>query len=146
MRLNLSKYGSINVQVAKGTADNEDLTGAGFDMTGYSGVMFIAGMMSGEAGTISLKAQQAGSANFGDAADLVGTATTAVAGTAATGYACAILEIVDPQERYVRPILTVPNLNTANAAWVIGIAYGPDILPVSNSNAELHVSPAEGTA
>lgn len=146
MRLNLSKYGAITVQVAKGTADNENLTGSGIDMTGYSGVLFIGGMMSGEAGTITMKAQQAGSADYSDAADLLGTAVTAVAGTAATSYACAILEIVNPQERYVRPILAVPNLDAANAAWVVGIAYGPDILPVTNSNAELHQSPAEGTA
>lgn len=152
MPYNLSTYAAIDIQALKANADNESINGSGVDMTNHYGVLFLGGLQSGtaETGTITMKAQQAGSSDYSDAADLEGTSVSAVKGTATTAHGLAILEVVQPQERYVRPVLTVPNIATATAAFVIAIKYGPKELPVSNSGTntgvEIHVSPAEGTA
>lgn len=152
MPRNLSTAAAIDIQVLKYNADNETLTGVGVDMTDYDSVVFIAGMQSGtaESATITMKAQQAGSSGYGDAADLEGTSVSAVKGTATTAHALAILEVVGPQEQYVRPVIAVPNVATATAVFCIALRFGPQSLPVSNSGTntgvEIHVSPAEGTA
>jgi hypothetical protein len=54
------------------------------------------------------------------------------------------LEIIQPRERYVRPVLTIPNW-TAVAAGCIAIRHRAKTVPGSNAG-ELHLSPAEGTA
>lgn len=142
---NIVPKGVWTVQTLKGTADNESLTGQGVDMAGYRGVVFIGFAVAGQAGTITLKAQQDSDSAYGTAADLLGTSVSAVSGTATTAHAIALLEIVNPQERYVRPVLAVPNIDPL-AAGVIAFAYGPDVLPADNTYDEIHVGPAEGTA
>lgn len=136
----------VSIQTYKGTADNESLTGAGVDMKGFRAVAFIVGAAGGETfSTWSIKAQQDSDSGFGTAADLVGTATAfATADTPTDGLA--ILEIVEPKERYVRPIITVPNVSTAKNVFCIAIKYGAEVLPTTNATGEQHVSPAEGTA
>jgi hypothetical protein len=125
-------------------ADNQTLTGTGVDMLGYQGVVFIAVALHGENMTYGLKAQQDTDVAFGGAQDLLGsnvvfTTTTVVKGQAA-------LEIHNPKERYVRPLLVVPNVTTPNAVCVIAIQYGKDWRPITNTNTEFHEAPAEGTA
>lgn len=143
---NVLKDSVVSIQTYKGTADNETLTGTGVDMKGYRGVAFIVGAAGGEDfSTWSIKAQQDSASNFGTAADLVGTATAfSTEDTPTDGLA--ILEIVEPKERYVRPIITVPNVSTAKPVFCIAIKYGAQEVPTSNATGELHVSPAEGTA
>lgn len=143
---NILKDTAVSIQTYK-SADNESLTGAGVDMKGYRGVAFIVGAAGGEDfSTWSVKAQQDTDSAFGTAADLVGTATafSTIASPSTDGLA--ILEIVEPKERYVRPVITVPNVTTAKITFCIAIRYGAEELPVSGNVGELHVSPAEGTA
>lgn len=143
---NILKDTVVSIQTYK-SADNESLTGSGVDMKGFRGVAFIVGAAGGEDfSTWSIKAQQDTASNFGTAADLAGTATafSTVASPSTDGIA--ILEIVEPTERYVRPVITVPNVSTAKITFCIAIRYGAEELPTTNATGELHASPAEGTA
>lgn len=134
----------IALEILK-VADNETLTGTGVDMSGYEGVAFVAVAYRGEVAAVTLKAQQDSASNFGTAADLEGTS---VAMPMAVGTdTIAVLDIYQPRERYVRPIMTVPNITTPAACAVISIRYNGRINPQTVAAiAEFHVSPAEGTA
>mgnify|MGYP000877447474 CR=1 FL=1 len=133
----------LTVLAVKVDADNETITGAGVDMSGFEGVAFVAVIGKGEVVTHSLKAQQDADSAFGTAADLAGTATAFATAVAADGMA--VLDIYQPQERYVRPVLTVGNFGTARPAMILAIQYGAKVMPQSNVG-EFHQSPAEGTA
>lgn len=133
-----------DLQVVKVDADNESLNGAGVDMLGYQGVVFIATAGKGEIGTFGLKAQQDSASNFATAADLLGTNVAFASAVATDGFA--FLEIVRPVKRYVRPVLVVPNLTTARPVSVIAVRYGKNWRPETNADGEMHISPAEGTA
>lgn len=125
-------------------ADNETLYGAGVDMAGYKGVIFLLTVSKGEAANFALKAQQDTASNFGSAADLEGTSKTVAIATATDGFG--FIEIVNPKERYVRPAIVCPNVGTARAISCVSIRYGAQYLPETNSDGELHVNVAEGTA
>lgn len=133
-----------DIQFVKVDADNETVYGAGVDMQGYQGVIFLATCGKGESGTLTLKVQQDTASGFGSAADLTGTAKTLATTAGADGFG--FVEVKNPQERYVRPALVVPNFGTARPISIISIRYGKQYLPETNSDGELHVAPAEGTA
>lgn len=133
-----------DAQLVKVDADNETLYGAGVDMLGYQGVVFIATAGKGEVGTVALKAQQDSDSGYGTAADLLGTSVSFATAVATDGFA--FLEIVRPSKRYVRPALVVPNFGTARPVSVVAIRYGKNWRPETNADGEIHISPAEGTA
>lgn len=136
----------VSIQTYK-SADSETLTGAGVDTFGYRGVAFIVGAAGGEDfATWAIKAQQDSDSAFGAAADLVGSAKTFATVASPSTDGVAVLEVVEPRERYVRPVITVPNVTTAKITFCIAILYGAKNLPVSVNVGELHVNPAEGTA
>ncbi len=139
----LSKDAVFSIQSLK-AADNETLTGAVVDTRGYKGVAFYVVALQGEALSFSIKAQQGAAANMSDAADLLGSSVAFTTGASADGMA--LLEIKEPQERYVRALVIVPDAAAATPVSCIAVLYGGDVLPESNTNAELHVAPAEGTA
>jgi hypothetical protein len=132
----------LAVEALKADADDETLTGAGVDMQGFEGVAFILVAGLGEVAAWSMKAQQDTDSAFGTASDLEGTATALA--TAVATNAIAVLDIYQPRERYVRPVVAVPNI-TAVAAVVISVRYGARTMPQTNVG-EFHQSPAEGTA
>lgn len=132
----------ISIQALK-SADNETLTGAGVDMLGFDSVAFIAGALEGEALSFAIKAQQDSDSAFGTAADLLGTSTAFATTIPAKGLTT--LEIHQPNERYVRPIVTVPNASAATPTFCVAIQFNAKDMPQSNAG-ELHVSPVEGTA
>jgi hypothetical protein len=136
------KDGLVTLQALK-AADNEALEGSGVDMAGFEGVTFIAGALKGEALDFSIKAQQDSASDYSTAADLEGTAkafsTTIAADSVVT------LEIVKPRERYVRPVITVPNASAATPTFCVAIRWGARVMPQTNAG-EQHISPAEGTA
>ncbi len=123
-------------------ADNETLTGTILDMQGYDTVAFIAGALEGEAGAPSVKAQEDSDPGGGTMADLAGSATAFATTAAAKGLAT--LEIHQPNKRYVRSMVTVPDW-TAKPVFCLALQFNARDLPVSNAGALL-VSPAEGTA
>jgi len=136
------KNALVSIQALK-SADNESLTGTGVDMQGYEGVTFIVGALEGEALDFTIKAQQAAASDYSDAADLLGTSVAFSTTVGAKGLTS--LEIVQPRERYVRPIIAVPDAAAATPTFCIALKWGAQVKPVSNDG-ELHVSPAEGTA
>lgn len=125
-------------------ADNETLYGAGVDMAGYKGVIFLLTVSKGEAANFTLKAQQDSASDYSTVADLEGTAKTVAIATATDGFG--FIEIKEPKERYVRPAIVCPNVGTARAISCVSIRYGAQYLPETNSDGELHVNVAEGTA
>lgn len=134
----------VSYQIAK-NADNESLTGAGVDMKGKKGVCFIACAIKGEILDFSIKAQQDTDSAYGTAADLLGTSVTF--STEVAVDAVVVLEIIDPLERYIRPVITVPDAAAPTATACIAIAYGGQYKPESAPTfGELHLAPAEGTA
>lgn len=134
----------LDIQKLDLDADNETLYGVGCDMAGYRGVVFILSVSQGEAANFTLKAQQDTASNYGTAADLLGTALTVAIATATDGFG--FIEIKEPKERYVRPAIVCPNVGTARAISCVSIRYGKQYLPETNSDGELHVNVAEGTA
>lgn len=140
----LKENGLVTLQ-AKKSADNETLTGTGVDMLGYGAVAFIVIAEGGEDASFSIKAQQADASNYGDAADLAGSAVAFATVASPSTDGLAVLEVRNPMNRYVRPIVTVPNVATAKLVAVIAIRLDAKDLPVSNAG-ELHVGPAEGAA
>lgn len=134
----------VDLQVVKVDADNETVVGAGVDMLGYQGVIFLATAGKGEVATFGLKAQQDSDAAYGTVADLENTNVAFATAVATDGFAG--VEIVRPSDRYVRPALVVPNLGTARPISIVSIRYGKNWRPETNSDVEVHISPAEGTA
>jgi hypothetical protein len=133
----------VTLQVLKAAADNETLTGTGVDMKGYDVVEFIFGILEGDVANHSIKAAQDSDSAFGTAADLLGTAKTVAATATVPGLA--VLTIVKPEERYVRPVLTIANI-TAVPAFCIAVQHTARTSPGASNTGELHVSPIEGTA
>lgn len=125
------------------SADNETLTGATIDMKGFDGVAFIAVALKGEALDFAIKAQQGAASNMSDAADLAGTSVAFSTAVGTDGLTT--LEVLQPRERYVRAVVTVPNATSATPTSVIAIKFKAKNLPQSNSG-EQHIGPAEGTA
>lgn len=131
--------------VAAGTSDQNSSV---VDMAGYDGVRFIAlfGTLTATQVT-KIKVQQGTDATVTDAADLEGTATTALAD--GDSNKMLITDIIRPRERYVRCVV---DRGTANAVidGVVAEVYKARSVPVTQDStvayAEQHVSPAEGTA
>lgn len=140
--MSLLKDSLITIEALKADGDDETINGTGVDMQGYQAVAFIAGVLEGNVGSPTIKAQQDTDSAFGTAADLIGTSTTFTSSAQAKGLTC--LEIVEPRERYVRAVLTIPNWN-AVPVFCVAIRFKADKNPGANAG-ELHVSPAEGTA
>lgn len=134
----------VSVEAFTNDSDNETVAGAALDMSGYEGVLFLAGAFQGAAVDFALKAQQCDTSG-GTYADLEGTSLTF--STAADANAYAALDIWKPQERYVKAAVVVPDI-TAVPLWVIAIQYGAKDVPVTQSDFEdeAHESPDEGTA
>lgn len=130
--------------VCKADADNESITGTTLDMLGYQGVVFLLTAGKGEVANVLMKAQQDSAAGMGTAADLEGTSVTIATAVATNSFG--FLEVKNPAERYVRCIVTAPNITTPAHISVVAIRYGKNWLPETNADGEFHSAPAEGTA
>lgn len=135
-------------------ADNAIVTFRGVDMAadgGYDGVCFVFGVVDGSVvADFVPKAQQDTASTFATAADLAGTAHTF---SSLTGVVTAIMDIKGPKERYVRPILTVPNTAATCIVCCTAIQYNGRSKPASldstttnSATSEFLAEPAEGTA
>ena len=134
----------LSAQVIKGDADNETLTGAGVDMLGYGGAVFIAEVQANEVANYDLKVQQASASDFSDAADLAGSKVTFATSTTAKGVA--MVEVRRPTKRYLRPLLVCANVTTGKGASVVALQYGNEYRPETGNTGKFLLSPAEGTA
>ena len=128
-------------------ADDETITPtSGVDMQGYEGVAFVVVVDGGEeVAGYSIKAQQDTASDFSvDAADLEDTSISF--SSHATDEIVRVLDIYQPQERYVRPVVVVPDMSTATPVAIIAIQYGAREKPTDANTGEFHQSPDEGTA
>jgi hypothetical protein len=128
-------------------ADNETITpSAGVDMKGYEGVAFAVVVDGGEeVAGFSIKAQHDTTSDFSaDPQDLEGSSISF--SSHATNEIVRVLDIGRPRERYVRPVVVVPNMASATPVAILAIRYNPREFPTSVHTGEFHQSPDEGTA
>lgn len=124
--------------------DDADLVGAVVDMLGFDGVCFAALAEGGEDAAFSVRAQQGEQPDMSDAADLEGTLVEFdTASTPLDGMT--LCEVYRPTERYVRAVLTAPDLSAAKYVAIVAVQFNPKYPAISNPG-ERHESPGEGTA
>jgi len=129
-----------------GAAGTDDIEGSVLDMQNWNGVVAVLrmGAITGSAVT-SVKWQQGAESDGSDMADLEGTGITIADSDDDEIF---LLELTNPQERYVQLYV---DRGTQNAV-VAGAEYctfrgrtGPITQP-TGTTAETHNAPAEGTA
>lgn len=138
--LNGNKLVKIADHTANGTSD---VTSAIVDTAGYRGVVFHTSLSTANASN-GLVVQQNTANQTTGMADLAGTAVSS-----GTSDEDLIVEIANPQERYLQVVVSRGASTTCESIWAT--LYGGDNQLTSNTLsgtqvAELHVSPAEGTA
>lgn len=147
--MNLSTSGKVTRVVNGVSAGQATNNGTAVDMKGFDSVTFyvLIGAIA-STGTVEVKAQQSSDNGSSDAfSDLEGSAITY---TDADDNKVVVLEIANPQKRYVRPVVTTA---TANGVidGCIAVQTAADAEPVTHSSttvleAALLHAPAEGTA
>lgn len=140
----LAKFDRIKTIQTVATGDVEsDIV----DMAGFDGVLFVVLWGAITDGTPKVKAQQDSGAAMAAAADLAGSS---VAVTTDDDNKMALLDIYQPQERYVRAVVTRGGSTGAVVDAILAIQYGAKNEPVTQSadvaGHEKHVTPVEGTA
>lgn len=145
----ISEHALITRVMAAQAAGATAVNGTGVDMAGFDGVLFVAEMGAIVAGAVTaLKAQQSDDDGVGDTyGDLTGTSVTI--GDAGDGGVF-WLDIINPEKRFVRPVL-VRGTQNATIDGIVAYRYQAEKLPVTQaatatSAGELHFRPAEGTA
>ena len=144
---NMSSECKVTRAANAATVATTDVVGSTIDMEGYESILFIAQFGAITDGTPALKAGQGALSDGSDAADLAGT-STALAIT--DDNACAMLDLVRPQKRYITPTVVRGGATGAVLNGIIAIQYNARHKPTTQDSTvaktELHVSPAEGTA
>jgi hypothetical protein len=129
--MNLSKHGKVTRVVDGAVAGTGTTEGASVDMNGFGAVTFIfliGAITAG--GTVTCKAQQ--SDDDGDADSFTDLEGTAIAlENAADDNKVAIIEVNEPRERYVRPVIVRADENAA-VDGVIAIQTAPKTEPVTH--------------
>jgi hypothetical protein len=141
-----SGYHELTTKVCEIKVGNsETINGAAIDTLGYGGVKFVIVIGNGEAGAFLAKVQQDTVVGMGTAADLEGTALAF--NNDAGAYTVAIIDVKQPQERFVRCVLVVPVFIMGVNVTITAELYNPRAIPVAAPViGEYHVSPAEGVA
>lgn len=138
--MNLSKESKlVLVKAAQGSAGTAIDTDS-VDMAGYEGVMFFGTIATANAGNFANVAQSANDSSFADLAD-----TKVVPSTNGNSF---LIDVVKPQERYVRCEIDRSGTNTATGD-IYALLYSSRKSPTTHGTtiqAETHISPEEGTA
>lgn len=147
--MNLTKSGKFLRLSNAAAAATTEISGTAVDMQGFKGLTLVVAMGAITTGAVTtLKAQQSSDDGSADAySDIEGTSVT-IADT--DDNKLILLEINEPQKRYVKPIITRGTQN-AVVDGVFGIQTGAKLEPVTQSttyvaSTEYHHAPAEGTA
>lgn len=140
--MNLSKNSKL-IKVKDGQASGTTtLTTDTIDTQGFEGVAIFGSLATANAGNYA-KARQGATSNMADAADLEGTKL--VPGDNGDSF---LLDIYRPKERYV-DVQIIRTVATVTGDVYALLYDAPRKAPTSQGatiDAELHVSPAEGTA
>lgn len=138
----LMKEVKVSVAADAATAAASTITGSAIDMAGYDSVVFMAALGTANAGNY-LYAAQGSDAAMSDEANIEGSKIVASADNELM-----ILEIVKPQDRYLRPYVARGASSTCSP--IVAIQYNARSYPVDSNDTgevqvESHVSPSEGT-
>jgi hypothetical protein len=132
------------VKVADYTsAGTTDINSSIVDTAGYAGVVFLTSLGTANA-TNTIKVQQSATNATNDMTDLEGTKVSS-----GTSDEDLIVEVHQPTDRYVRAVVNRGASSTCESIWAILYGQGNSIATNSVSGtqvAEVHASPAEGTA
>lgn len=139
----------ISRQIDATAAGVTAVNGAGVDMQGFDGVLFICHIGTLTAGqATSLKAQTDTAAGFGTAADTAGSGQSYA--DADSGKVI-VLDVYRPAKRYVRPVVLRATQNAVINS-VVAIQYKGGKLPLATAlidatqkSLKTLVSPADGT-
>jgi hypothetical protein len=145
---NLSKAVKFSLVEPVAAAAQTTLTSDAIDMRGFTSVCILVPIGSVTAtGTAVVKLQQSSDDGSTDAySDILGSG---MAVTDADGNKLLVSDLIYPSKRYIKAVIT---RSTADSVFggVIAAQYMADKEPVTQPatvlSAELHVSPAEGTA
>lgn len=138
--LNKTRLIKVADHTAAGTSD---VTSSIVDTAGYEGVVFITSVSTANA-TNTIKVQQNTANQTTGMADLAGTSVSS--GTTDEDL---VVEIHKPQERYLQVVVARGASTTCESIWAIlygGTTSASTTGVAGTAAAELHVSPAEGTA
>lgn len=142
-----AKFLRLSGAIAAATTDVTNMTSV--DMRGFTGLTLLVSAAAITSGAVTaVKLQQSDDDGSSDAySDIEGSALSIADDSDSK---MTVLEIVNPQKRYVKPVIT---RLTQNAAFesVLAIQTGPKTSPVTQSTShvaasELHHAPGEGTA
>lgn len=127
------------------TAGTSDVVSDIVDTAGYRGVVFMTSLSTANA-TNSIAVQQNTANQTTGMADLTGSKVSS--GTTDEDL---IVEIANPQERYLQVTVSRGASTTAESIWALLYGKNEPVGASGNSVAgtqiaELHVAPAEGTA
>ena len=143
--LTANKLDRVEAATAAGTTDIES---AIVDMAGYEGVVFFTTFGTITSGAVtSIKVQQNTANSTSGMADLTGTGITVADDDDGQTFA---IEVYRPREQYLQCVVDRGTQN-AVVGEIYAIRYGAAVQPVTNTvadtlTAEIHISPAEGTA
>jgi hypothetical protein len=135
MQHNLSKNVLVSQEVTHRSITGGAVNGAGVDMQGWDGVMFIVDLdaVTGS-GTLDARVVRDDNSGFNSATNISGAALTQMVNANTAG----IIDVYRPSERYVRAVIT----QAANTviAGVTAVRYRrTGILPPTQSAAEVVV-------
>lgn len=142
-----AKFLRLSGAISAATSDVTNMTAV--DMTGYKSLTLMVSAAAITTGAVTKVKMQASSDDGSSDAysDLEGSSVT-IADT--SDNTMTILEIANPQKKWLKPVIT---RGTQNAAFegVFAIQTGAKVLPVTQSTThvtitELHHAPDEGTA
>lgn len=132
------------VKIADHAAANTTaVTSSIVDTAGYQGVVFLTSLSTANA-TNTIKVQQNTANQTTGMSDLEGTSVTS-----GSSDEDLIVEVAQPQERYLQVVVTRGASTTCESIWALlyngdaGIAAS---VVTGTSAGELHVAPDEGTA
>jgi hypothetical protein len=132
-------------QTAAGQATTN---GAEVDMAGFDGVAFvlIVGTIT-TTGTVTMHVEECILTGFGTPIDIVGTAILVTQSTQSNMIA--VTEIIQPQHRFVRPVVVTAGGANSVLGGVLAIKYQAKSMPTVQgatvAASEIHLSPAAGT-
>ena len=124
-------------------AGTDPVASAILDMAGFRGVVFFTSVGTANAGNY-ITVQQDDVNATGGMADLLGSKVTS-----GSSDEDLIVEVVQPAKRYVRAVVTRGSSSTCESIWAALYGKGGSISSNSVTGtqiAEVHASPAEGTA
>lgn len=133
--MNLSSNVKVDQVLGYFAAGTTKRTSSILDMSGYEGVLFVAGLGTTiEGGTVDVYPEQNTSNSTVGMAEIAGTAAhTITAANAALTQSCIVVDVYKPLERYIQCNVT-PATQNAVILGVVAIRYNGRIGPQADGD------------